>query len=405
MWQNGDRGDGAEWSEAETDFSINLFGTVQTAEGPYAVGEGGVLVADRGDGWEVILDDGPATRQNQLRAVDVTDDGKRIWMVGSSGAMACYDVEQRRKYDYSYPGEMTSTWEAIAVCGDRGTEKVLAANGSGEILPFIVDGFDVNWEPMSKPAGKGSNVAALAATPDGIGFAVDTSGNAFKTTPEGWEDIGVVNAQVKFYDVYAGANQEVYIAAGDGRIYRYDDSYHSWTPIGVTDTTSLRSIDIEEQDGERRMVVLGNNGSIFERSGGDRWEELPSPTSASLFDLSLGDLDVAVGKAGTVLERPSPNAAEDGSSADGDSYDGRGENYDGDSQRNVGTQEPTDRGPSESPKDSTDDDGAEDAATETESGSGSSGDRSDEEIIAEIVDLLEELTDGDDEFDLAGLFS
>ena len=129
MWQNGERGDRAEWSDTATDFSINLFGTVQTAEGPYAVGEGGVLVADRGDGWEIVLDDGPATRQNQLRAVDVTDDGRRVWMVGSSGAMACYDVDQRRKYDYSSPEEMTSTWEAIAVCGDRGREKVLAANG------------------------------------------------------------------------------------------------------------------------------------------------------------------------------------------------------------------------------------------------------------------------------------
>ncbi|MFD1566483.1 hypothetical protein ACFSAU_03175, partial [Halolamina litorea] len=158
MWQNGEGGNEPEWRTVETEFNINLFGTVQTVEGPYAVGEGGHLVADRGDGWEVIFDDGPSTRQNQLRAMDVTDDGKRVWMVGSSGAMACYDVEERKKFDYSYPNEMTSTWEAIAVCGDRGNEKVLAANGSGEVLPFIISGYDVNWEPMSKPAGKGSNV-------------------------------------------------------------------------------------------------------------------------------------------------------------------------------------------------------------------------------------------------------
>jgi photosystem II stability/assembly factor-like uncharacterized protein len=397
MWQNGEGGDEPEWRTVETEFTINLFGTVQTDEGPYAVGEGGYLVADRGDGWEIVFDDGPATRDNQLRAIDVTDDGKRIWMVGSSGAMACYDVEERKKFDYSYPEEMTSTWEAIAVCGERGSEKVLAANGSGEILPFIIDGYDVNWEPMSKPAGKGSNVAALAATPDGVGFAVDTSGNAFKTTPEGWEDIGVVNAQVKFYDVYAGEDNEVYIAAGDGRIYRYDDSYRSWTPIGVTDKTSLRSIDVHGEGEEREVVVMGNNGSIFERDGGDRWEEVPSPTSASLFDLSLGSPDVAVGKAGTIIERPRGESRNAGTSADGDSFDGRGENYDSDdnSAGDGSSEDTTER--SEGGSTTEDDTTSEQPAENTDES------RSDAEIVAEIVDLLEELSD-DDELDLSNLF-
>jgi len=395
MWQNGEGTSEPEWRTVETDFEINLFGTVQTAEGPYAVGSGGNLVGDRGDGWEIIFDDGPSTRQNQLRAIDVTDDGKRIWMVGSSGAMACYDVEERKKFDYSYPHEMTSTWEAIAVCGERGSEKVLAANGSGEILPFIISGYDVNWEPMSKPAGKGSNVAALAATPDGVGFAVDTSGNAFKTTPEGWEDIGVVNAQVKFYDVYAGENQEVYIAAGDGRIYRYDDSYHDWTPIGVTDSTSLRAIDVYEDGDERQMVVMGDNGSIFERDDGDRWEEIPSPTSASLFDVSLGHPDTAVGKAGTIIERPRGEPRNADESPDGDQFDGRGETDDGDASDSTGgwTEDgSTDDGSSGG---STEDGGSTDDSTSS---------RSDDEIIAEIVDLLQELSDDDDDgFDISDL--
>ena len=332
MWKLGEDGDTPEWETVETPFSISLFGVTQTTEGPYAVGSGGTLVADRGNGWEVIFDDGPNTRDNQMRAMDVTDDGQRIWMLGSSGSMACYDVEQRRKYDYSYPNEMTSTWEGITVSGNRGTEKVLAANGSGEVLPFVVDGFDVDWGQLDKPAGKGSNVAALASTPDGVGYAIDTSGNAFKTTPEeGWKDIGIVNAQVKFYDVYAGENSRVYVAAGDGRIYRYDDSYHNWTPIGVTDSTSLRAIDVyTAEDGARQMVVLGADGSIYQRTGKERWEQIPSPTSKGLRALSLGKPDVAVGKGGTVIKRPRKRPRNAGDSADGDQFDGRGESDDGD---------------------------------------------------------------------------
>ena len=74
----------------------------------------------------------------------MTSDDRRVWLVGTSGVVACYDVEQRGKFDYSSPEEMPSTWEAIAVAGEKGREKMLAANGSGEVLPFVVGGFDVS---------------------------------------------------------------------------------------------------------------------------------------------------------------------------------------------------------------------------------------------------------------------
>jgi hypothetical protein len=332
MWQLGEDGEQPEWRTVETPFDETLFGVAQTSEGPYAVGSNGYLVGDRGNGWEVIFDDGPSTRNNQMRAMDTTDDGERIWMLGSSGAMACYDVQERKKFDYSYPEEMTSTWEGITVSGECGNEKALASNGSGEVLPFTIDGFDVDWGQLDKPAGKGSKMAALASTPGGVGFAVDTSGNAFKTTPdEGWTDVGIVNAQVKFYDIYAGANQRVYVAAGDGRIYRYDDSYHNWTPIGVTNGASLTSFGVyETEDGRREMVVLGSDGSIYERTGAERWERIPSPTTVALNGLELGDPDVAVGKNGTVIERHRGKPRSAGTSADDDQFDGRGETYDGD---------------------------------------------------------------------------
>ena len=305
MWHMGAEADRPEWRVVDTTFRFNLYDAVQTVEGPYAVGGRGTVVTNRGSGWEVVFDDGPTTRQNQLRAIDVTDDGERVWMAGSAGALACYDVEQRRKYDYSYPKEMTSTWEGVAVSGERGREKALVANGNGELLPLTVDGFDVDWGHLEKPADNGENVAALAATPDGVGFAVDASGNAFKTTPtEGWTDIGVVNAQVAFYDIYAGREERVYIAAGDGHIYRYDDPYHRWTPIDVAEDGALRSFDVyDDGDGRKQMTVLGDDGTIYRRVAEDRWEELPSPTSSRLYGLSLGAVDVAIGQDGTILER------------------------------------------------------------------------------------------------------
>ncbi|MFC7165565.1 WD40/YVTN/BNR-like repeat-containing protein [Halospeciosus flavus] len=318
-----------EWrvvEEVPTD--KDLYGLVQTVAGPFAIGSGGTLIANRDpeNDWMVVLDDGPATDDSRLTAVDVTDDGKRIWMAGSSGSLGCYDVEDRRKYDYSYPKEMTSTWEGIAITGEAGKERGLVANGSGEVLPFRIDGFDVDWETATKPVGgKAASIAALAAGPDGTGYAVDTSGNAFKTTPEGWEDIGIVNAQVAFHDIYAGPQGRVYVAAGDGRIYRYDDSYHSWTPIGVANNP-LYAIDIFQG----HITVLGGGGIIYEREmNGKRWHKTHSPTTKDLNDLALGYPDAAVGSAGTIIQRPRGHTRYSGTSKDGDNYENRGELWDG----------------------------------------------------------------------------
>ncbi|WP_435098549.1 hypothetical protein [Halarchaeum sp. P4] len=335
MWNVGNDEVDREFQKARTPFSEDLYGVVSTKKGPYAIGAGGIIAADRSDsdeGWEVMIDDGPHTKDNRLNGLAVTDDGKRIWFAGGSGALGCYDVIERRKYDYSHPNQKTSTWEGIAVCGKAGQEKALVANGSGEVLPFMIDGFDADWGQVRKPvSGKASNIAALAASPEGIGYAVDTSGNAFKTTDDdGWRDIGIVNAQVKFHDIYAGKNQRVYVAAGDGKLYRYDDSYNDWTPLGVANEP-LNAIDIyKRQDGKRVMVVMGGSGAIYHRLGDNRWEKVYSPTEKSLNDIALGTPDVAVGDSSIVLVRPRKHArtSDEVTSKDGDQYEGRGENFD-----------------------------------------------------------------------------
>jgi hypothetical protein len=78
------------------------------------------------------------------------------------------------------------------------------------------------------------------------------------------------------------------------------------------------------------MVVLGNGGVIYERDDEDRWEQVPTPSGTNLLDLALGSPDVAVGKGGTIIERPRGRPRDAGTSPDGDQYDGRGEYYDGD---------------------------------------------------------------------------
>ncbi|GGL66627.1 PQQ-like beta-propeller repeat protein [Halocalculus aciditolerans] len=319
---------GRQWQTYSSPTQKTLYQIVNTVNGPVAVGASGTIVTRRDGDWRVLVDDGPATRDNALRGIDVTDDGTRVWFLGSSGSLGCYDVETDRKYDYSFPKEMTSTWEGIAVSGDAGSEKALASNGSGEVLPFAIDGFDIKWGYASKP-GSGAKITALAASSDGVGYAVNTSGSAYRTTEsDGWKDIGIVNAQVNFYDIWAGENGRVYVAAGGGRVYRYDDSYHSWTPLRVG-KGALRAFGVEDET----MVAAGASGHIYQRTPADdvpRWDRLHSPTEKTIYDIALGETDYAVASGGHILVREGSKKQQNERSPDGDTYDGRGESYDAD---------------------------------------------------------------------------
>jgi hypothetical protein len=77
-------------------------------------------------------------------------------------------------------------------------------------------------------------------------------------------------------------------------------------PIGVAETTSLTAIDVYNESSRKcQMVAISSNGNIYQRTRKQRWNQIPSPTKNGLDAIRLGDeYDVAVGKAGTVIERP-----------------------------------------------------------------------------------------------------
>lgn len=310
MWHQATGADRPSWEAVETPFTLDLYDAEQTPRGPYAVGEGGTVVADRGNGWEVVAEDGPATQQTQVRAMDATADGGRLWMVGAEGGLACYDVAEEKLFTYSYPVEMTSTWEAIAVAGDAGEEKGVAADGRGGILPFTLDGHDVDWGQLAAPDPE-RNVDALAASPDGVAYAVDTACQTYRTTIEdGWERVGVVTPYSAVHDLEAWEHERVYAAADDGCVYRYQNDVDEWAPIGVTEGLPLTSVALHDQgDGNPQMAALGDDNALYERTGPERWERTVLPTKATLYDLSLGSPDLVVGKNGTVLRRDRTAAA------------------------------------------------------------------------------------------------
>ncbi|WP_224270851.1 hypothetical protein [Haloprofundus salinisoli] len=291
-----------EWTAVESPVAKTLTGVVQTSVGPFAVGTGGKVLRRRDDGtWTVVVPAGPATKRNKLTDVDVTDDGKRVWFAGSSGALGMYDTQTGEKHDYSGPGGKTSTWEAIAVGGIGGNERLLVANGSGEVLSATIDEDGCpSFGEVVKP-GSGSTIPALAFG-GGVTYAIDTSGNVFERTADGqsdggWSDIGIENAQVNFHDLYA-SERALLVSGGGGLVYRYDRLCGGWTPVAVGES-ALFAIDCRDES----AVAVGGGGTIYHRQADEGWSERSSPVESKLRSVALGDVDVAVGNGGAIVER------------------------------------------------------------------------------------------------------
>ncbi|GAB7093800.1 hypothetical protein JCM30237_09520 [Halolamina litorea] len=308
----------SEWQSVESPTSKTLYGVSNTTRGPHAVGSTGDIVARRSNGnWEKVVDVGPAARSNSLRTMAVTDDYKRIWFAGGSGALGCYDVEEGLKYNYSAPNGMTSTWEGISVTGDQGSERVQVFNGSGEVIIGTYD--DQNCMVFGSPnkPGGGSRVPAVdfREKATSVGHAVDTSSQVYESRDGGetWENVGIPNSQVGHYDVisYIDSNDQefVYVASDGGYLYRMNCDCNTWTPIGL----GTKRLSCVTHDMNDNLLVSGSSSTIYEKLDDQEWNSVESPVQADFYEAAYGRTtypdgtetpDVIVGSSGTIIERP-----------------------------------------------------------------------------------------------------
>ncbi|WP_435147712.1 hypothetical protein [Halobaculum sp. P14] len=313
-----------DWRRVESPTEETLYGVVVTAEGPMVSGgDGQVLFRHRGE-WVVVLDAGVNAKRDTLFGMDVTDDGRRVWFAGSSGALGAYDLVEGRTIDYSAPGEKTSTWEDVAVAGVRGDERVVAANGSGELLEAEIGDDDApEWRDVVK-AGGGSSIYAVTYGPGGadvsgasddsggrggdaaVAYAIDTNGKAYARRDD-WVEIGVDGAQTDFADV-VGTDGRLFVVGGDGLAHRYDRGRDNWTPVRVGEA-DLNAVDAAGDD----LTVAADDGRIYERAPVVGWRPQATMTEQNLLDVAVSDgLDVAVGASGVILERDAAGDAADG---------------------------------------------------------------------------------------------
>lgn len=290
-------GDIEGWADVDTPTDETLRDVVASGTTAYAVGDGGVVLARRPEGWALVLERGPTASSNPLRGVDVTDDGSTAWFAGDSGVLARYDEDDGRHTDHSAPNGETSTWEDVAVSGASGAERLYLVNGSGEILRGEFDGETVDWDESTKP-GSGSSMTAIEF--DGaVGYACDSNARVYETTDggEAYDPIGIEDGNTAFADITA-TGSDVAVAGEDGSVFRYDGA--TWTRLHVGEGT-LSAIDRVDERG----LVASETGVVYELTDGD-WELTETPIDDALFGVALGGgrlPDVAVGTDGRIIER------------------------------------------------------------------------------------------------------
>ncbi|WP_408958871.1 hypothetical protein [Natrinema sp. 74] len=282
------------WTASDAPIEGTVYAVTETANGPCAVGDGGTVLGRAGDGsWGVIVSDGPGAQGETLRAVAATDDGRRIWVSGTGGAMGYYDLERGHRVDCSRPDGMDVTFHALAVAGARGSEKLLLADGNGVVLPGTVDGERPAWDRRTVPAD-GTAITALAADESGCGYGVDGDGTVWQTTPSGWERIGIADAEGSLSAVAASGSTLV-VGGGNGRFYDRTEG-DGWTPYSAGDA----GIECLDADGTTRLVG-GESGLLRVRTR-DAWRETDWNGEATIHGVLAGSPHVAVGENGLVLE-------------------------------------------------------------------------------------------------------
>jgi hypothetical protein len=152
------------------------------------------------------------------------------------------------------------------------------------------------WEYVTP--GSGSAINAVDFYDDRTGHIVDGNKSVFATGDGStWSKLGIENANHNFYGVDSDGADDVWVSGGGGIIYHWTGS--QWVPEDTGDA-GLR--DIEVTDDDAAGLTVGGSGAVYGLAD-DAWRQQSTPTGQNLKAVVRGDVDIAVGAAGTIIER------------------------------------------------------------------------------------------------------
>nr|WP_205427184.1 twin-arginine translocation signal domain-containing protein [Halorussus sp. MSC15.2] len=308
----------ASWESVKSPVDVTLYDVEKTARNNFAVGGSGIVVERTDEGWKKVLDGGPTGNGNSLFGADVTDDGKRLWFVGSSGAIGEYDVETGNLQSHSAPNDATNNFNDVAVTGNAGAANVYVAGDSGNVFYSFENGASGTWNYVT--VGQGAAIRAIDFFGARKGHLVNGNGKVFYTGDgTTWNRIGIADADVSMYGIDSDAKDDVWVVGGSGVVYHYTldaEGTPKWfrTKVGKP---GLRDVEIENGAG----YAVGNSGAVFDRESGE-WTRDATPAGQNLRAVvEQENNDIAVGNSGTIYETNPSASADPGSGGGGQDGD------------------------------------------------------------------------------------
>lgn len=289
------------WQTVEPPARNALYGVTVFDSGAVAVGESGVVFGrPNGERWQPIVEHGPGGNSRTLETVDATDDGARVWFAGDSGAVGSYDVAAAVKRDFSAVDGIDADWRDVAVTGEANDETVYLAADGGAVLRLRVADRSLEVGEFVKPPTLATGLAGVDVLADGRLVVLSTGGRLFLT--EDREQWTTLELQPDAFADVGVDGDTVYLVRASGEGYYYGDDEVVSFPLGQP---TLEAVDAAAG----RVVTVGTGGGVFRRAP-DGWVTITTDTDQALHDVAAAPLgqegdarDVAVGAAGTILER------------------------------------------------------------------------------------------------------
>lgn len=264
----------------------------------FATGKQGLLLErERPGDWRALVTEGPTGNGHNLNDAALTDDGRRLWFCGDSGALGYFDRQRGVARPHYAPDDLTNGFTSITVSGVAGEEVVHTVDDSGYVVHVTVQGDSVTVEDASL-LGDGSQLTEVIEAV-GARYIADASGTIHRSRDgQGWRGEQLVETTVEGVAV---ADTGLAAVTDDGRVFR------DITLFG--ESGQPRQADLGDVSPEavtatgETFAVVGDDGYVAAiDQAGRLTEHTPAETRFYGGDLMDDGTLLAVGSDGVIVE-------------------------------------------------------------------------------------------------------
>jgi len=254
LWAVGERGTLLRWNGVQWEPTpIDTTETVRDVwcDGPdraWAAGTNGLLLRWDGQRWQRV-DSGERVELLALFGVAADD----LWAAGRSGVLLHFDGSRWQRSSTVQAADLNDLW-------GRSSNDVWAVGNSGAVLHW--DG--QSWLPAAQGAPTTQNLLAIWGTASEL-YTAGTNGTFLRRDKDTWQPIATGLAMgTHLGGVWGRAENDIWLSASDGRLYRFNGSVVTPQSIVVPADASGAPRPLSRLRGtaQGQLFVVGAQGTV-----------------------------------------------------------------------------------------------------------------------------------------------